>query len=272
MKKLKNIFLVLFYSLLPFINAQEPIEIPIEEQRDNKIKALSEIVKINKDIYVSEDKIRLEKFINLVEEREKLLQSAKTQLKNEKARNERLEKTFQENELALSQLEEKLKIKIGVLGELFGVTRQFAGELKASTENEVTFYEFPDREESLNNIGSIKVHNRNNFEELWTAYIDQIASGSEIKKVSAPITMPNGENKVGDIVRYGLFTATYDNKFLKAEPELNSFKLLENQPESSVVKSLKKHQKSEEYKAVAIDPTRDFYCPYTWINLVGWKE
>ena len=100
---------------------------------------------------------------------------------------------LQDNEVALSQLEEKLKIKIGVLGELFGVTRQFAGELKASTENEVTFYEFPDREESLNNIGSIKVHNRNNFEELWTAYIDQIASGSEIKKVSAPITMPNGK-------------------------------------------------------------------------------
>ena len=57
-----------------------------------------------------------------------------------------MEDTFQANELALSQLEEKLKIKIGVLGELFGVTRQFAGELKASTENEVTFSEFPNRE------------------------------------------------------------------------------------------------------------------------------
>ncbi len=271
MKKFKNIFLVHIILLLPFVNAQEPLEIPIEEQRDNKIKALSEIVKINKDIYVSEDKIRLEKFINLVEEREKLLQSAKTQLKNEKARNERLEKTFQDNEVALSQLEEKLKIKIGVLGELFGVTRQFAGELKASTENEVTFYEFPDREESLNNIGSIKVHNRNNFEELWTAYLDQIASGSEIKKVSAPITMPNGENKTGDIVRYGLFTATYDNKFLKAEPELNSFKLLENQPESSVVKSLKKHQKSAEYKAVAIDPTRGFLLSL-YMDKPSWLE
>ena len=271
MRKFKNIFLVFFLLLLPFINAQEPVEIPIEEQRDNKIKALSEIVKINKDIYVSEDKIRLEKFINLVEEREKLLQSAKTQLKNEKARNQRLEKTFQDNEVALSQLEEKLKIKIGVLGELFGVTRQFAGELKASTDNEVTFYEYPDREESLNNIGSIKVHNRNNFEELWTAYLDQIASGSEIKKVRASITMPNGENKTGDIVRYGLFTATYDNKFLKAEPELNSFKLLENQPESSVVKTLKKHQKSDEYKAVAIDPTRGFLLSL-YMDKPSWLE
>ena len=90
MKNFKKLFLA--YSLIAFsnLNAQEPLEIPIEEQRDNKIKALSEIVKINKDIYVSEDRVRLNKFINLVEEREKLLQSAKLQLKNEKARNKKI--------------------------------------------------------------------------------------------------------------------------------------------------------------------------------------
>ena len=59
MKKFKKISLVYFLLIAPFTTAQEPVEIPIEEQRDNKIKALSEIVKINKDIYVSEDKIRL---------------------------------------------------------------------------------------------------------------------------------------------------------------------------------------------------------------------
>jgi biopolymer transport protein ExbB len=251
MKNFKKLFLA--YSLIAFtnLNAQEPMEIPIEEQRDNKIKALSEIVKINKDIYVSEDRVRLNKFINLVEEREKLLQSAKLQLKNEKARNKKLEDTFKENEIALSKLEEALKIKIGVLGELFGVTRQFAGELKASTESEVTFSEFPNRVAILNKIGSIKVHNKENFEDLWTAYLDQIASGTEIKQINASITMPNGDNKQGDIVRYGLFTATHDGEYLKAEPELESFKLLENQPEGSILRSLRKHQSNDEYTSVA---------------------
>ena len=45
----------------------------------------------------------------------------------------------------VAELEESLQIKIGVLGELFGVTRQFAGELLASTEKAVTFSEYPDR-------------------------------------------------------------------------------------------------------------------------------
>ena len=267
-------FIVCFlfaFSISIFSQDTEKVEITIEEERENKIKALLEIVKINKDIYVSEDKVRLEKFINLVDEREKLLSSAKNQLKNEQIRNERLEDSFKNNELELADLEEKLKIKVGVLGELFGVTRQFAGELKAGTEKEVTFSEFPNRIELLEEIGSIKVHNKKNFEDLWQAYLEQIVSGSEIIKFDANITMPDGENEVGTIVRYGLFTATYENKFLKAQPDLDSFQLLENQPESSITRSLKRHQKSDGYKSVAIDPTRGFLLSL-YMDKAGWFE
>ena len=267
-------FIVCFlfvFSILVIAQDEARVELTIDEKRENKIKALLELVKINKDIYVSEDRVRLEKFINLVDEREKLLTSAKNQLKNEKIRNERLEESFKNNELELADLEEKLKIKVGVLGELFGVTRQFAGELKAGTEKEVTFSEFPNRIKLLEEIGSIKVHNRKNFEDLWQAYLEQIVSGSEIIRFDGNITMPDGENEVGTIVRYGLFTATYDNKFLKAQPDLESFQLLENQPESNITRSLKRHQRSDEYKSVAIDPTRGFLLSL-YMDKAGWIE
>ena len=263
-------FLIAF-SMLVIAQDEARVELTIDEKRENKIKALLELVKINKDIYVSEDRVRLEKFINLVDEREKLLTSAKNQLNNEEIRNERLEESFKNNELELADLEEKLKIKVGVLGELFGVTRQFAGELKAGTEKEVTFSEFPNRIKLLEEIGSIKVHNRKNFEDLWQAYLEQIVSGSEIIRFDGNITMPDGENEVGTIVRYGLFTATYDNKFLKAQPDLDSFQLLENQPESSITRSLKRHQRSDEYKSVAIDPTRGFLLSL-YMDKAGWIE
>ena len=262
------IFLTIF-SLSLF--AQDKEEIPIEEQRDNKIKALLEIVKKNKDIFVSEDRVRLEKFISLVDEREKLLNSAKNQLAQEIKRNEILEDTFQKNEKALAELEESLQIKVGVLGELFGVTRQFAGELKSSSENDVTFSEFPERINTLNEIGSIKIHNKENFENLWIAYLSEIASGSEIKKINANITFPDGENQMGEIVRYGLFSATHNRKFLKPEPDLDSFLLLENQPESSILRSIRRHQNSDEYRSAAIDPTRGFLLSL-YMDKAGWIE
>lgn len=262
------IFLTIF-SLSLF--AQDKEEIPIEEQRDNKIKALLEIVKKNKDIFVSEDRVRLEKFISLVDEREKLLNSAKNQLAQEIKRNEILEDTFQKNEKVLAELEESLQIKVGVLGELFGVTRQFAGELKSSSENDVTFSEFPERINTLNEIGSIKIHNKENFESLWIAYLSEIASGSEIKKINANITFPDGENQMGEIVRYGLFSATHNRKFLKPEPDLDSFLLLENQPESSILRSIRRHQNSDEYRSAAIDPTRGFLLSL-YMDKAGWIE
>ena len=262
------IFLTIF-SLSLF--AQDKEEIPIEEQRDNKIKALLEIVEKNKDIFVSEDRVRLEKFISLVDEREKLLNSAKNQLAQEIKRNEILEDTFQKNEKVLAELEESLQIKVGVLGELFGVTRQFAGELKSSSENDVTFSEFPERINTLNEIGSIKIHNKENFESLWIAYLSEIASGSEIKKINANITFPDGENQMGEIVRYGLFSATHNRKFLKPEPDLDSFLLLENQPESSILRSIRRHQNSDEYRSAAIDPTRGFLLSL-YMDKAGWIE
>ena len=72
-------------------------------------------------------------------------EKTKSLIKEQKELNERLEARFEANEKQLAELEESLQIKIGVLGELFGVTRQFAGELLASTEKAVTFSEYPDR-------------------------------------------------------------------------------------------------------------------------------
>ena len=153
--KLLNL-LILFVSFN--IIAQESVELTDDEIRTNEINELLELVKKNKSIYLNEDNQRLDAFINRVAERKALLADAKRKLENEKKRNISLEATFEENEKALADLEEKLEIKIGVLGELFGVTRQYAGELLASSENSVVFYEFPKRPEILKDIGQEQVH------------------------------------------------------------------------------------------------------------------
>ena len=86
--RINKLFLIVFLSFS--IIGQESERYPIEEIRDNKIKSLIEIVKKNRDVYVSEDKARLNKFINLVDEREKMLEKAKNQLANEQKRNKKI--------------------------------------------------------------------------------------------------------------------------------------------------------------------------------------
>ena len=267
------------YKLLPFLmlslitigQDEVPEEIPIEEQRNNKIKVLLDVVKENKSIYVQKDRVRVKTFIELVDEREAMLANAKKDLANEKIRNKNLETKFEANEKRLAELEESLQIKIGVLGELFGVTRQFAGELLASTEKAVTFSEFPQRPEVLRDIGGTQVHNLEQLQNLWISYLDEIVSSGEVKTINANIIDKNGESNVGEIVRYGHFTTSYDNKFVTPMPELNGFELLQRQPERGVLKNLKKHQRGDDFAITSIDPTRGFLLSL-YIDKPGWLD
>ena len=92
-----------------------------------------------------------------------------------------------------ADLEEKLQIKIGVLGELSGVARQYAGELAAANENSVIFYEYPKRQKILKELAIVKAYNLSELENLWLAYFDEIAAGGEIKIINANVTNPKGE-------------------------------------------------------------------------------
>ena len=269
---IKNNLLALSFLLSIFIFAQEEVEeIPIEEQRNNKIKELLQTVEINKSIYIQEEQLRINEFIDLIDERQNMLSKAKTDLQNEKIRNERLEKEFEENEKLLAELEERLQIKIGVLGELFGVARQFAGELLSNSENAYTFTEFPQRGDKLRKIGQIQVHNINELETLWLEYFNEIVASGEIKEFKSKIINSKGDAFEDNIIRYGLFSASYNSKYIKTLPELGGFELLQRQPERNVRKTLRRHQRADEYKVASIDPTRGFLLSL-YLDKSSWFE
>ena len=266
-------FYLLISVLLPLsLFAQEnEEEIPIEEQRNNAIKALLQTVEINKSIYVADDQKRINKFLDLIDEREGMLAKAKNDLRLENERNARLEKEFEENEKVLAELEERLQIKIGVLGELFGVARQFAGELLSSSESAYTFTEFPERGDKLKEIGKIQVHSIEELEALWLEYFNEIVASGEVKEFKSKIINSKGDSFEDNIVRYGLFSASYKSEFIKPINELNGFELLQRQPEKSILRNLKRHQRSDEYKTASIDPTRGFLLSL-YLDKAGWIE
>ena len=267
---MKN-YLYTILIIAPFLYAQEEAPVDPNEERIQTIQELLQKVENNKSIYVNEDAERIENFLNLVSERKSLLADAKEQLRKEKIRNTNLESRFENNEKELADLQERLQIKIGVLGELFGVARQFAGELYASTENGFTFYEFPERPSKLELIGQTQVHNITQLETLWISYLNEIAASGEIKIVKTNIIDPKGNSYEDEIVRYGLFSASIGNSFVTPASDLNGFQLLKRQPERSVIKSLKKYPNSDDYTNVSIDPTRGFLLSL-YLDKAGWFE
>ena len=257
MNKFYLLTTILITSL--FIPAQEEVEeVDPNVERVEKIQDLINRVEKNRAELSAMDNARVNEFIKKVAVRRFLLSKAKKQLADEEARNVRLEDLFEANEIKLSELETELNIKLGVLGELFGVARQMAGELQADSESAYNFTEHPNRTESLNEIGKIKVHNLKNLEDLWVLHLNEIASSGEIKAISANVINSSGDIEEDQLVRYGPFNMVKNRSFVKTDVANNAFSVLQKQPDRSLRRKFRSHYRSDGYAVAPIDPTRGF--------------
>ena len=257
MNKFYLLTTILITSL--FIPAQEEVEeVDPSVERVEKIQDLINRVEKNRAELSAMDNARVNEFIKKVADRRFLLSKAKRQLADEEARNVRLEDLFEANEIKLSELETELNIKLGVLGELFGVARQMAGELQADSESAYNFTEHPNRTESLNEIGKIKVHNLKNLEDLWVLHLNEIASSGEIKAISANVINSSGDIEEDQLVRYGPFNMVKNRSFVKTDVANNAFSVLQKQPDRSLRRKFRSHYRSDGYAVAPIDPTRGF--------------
>ena len=257
MNKFYLLTTILITSL--FIPAQDEVEeVDPNVERVEKIQDLINRVEKNRAELSAMDNARVNEFIKKVADRRFLLSKAKKQLADEEARNVRLEDLFEANEIKLSELETELNIKLGVLGELFGVARQMAGELQADSESAYNFTEHPNRTESLNEIGKIKVHNLKNLEDLWVLHLNEIASSGEIKAISANVINSSGDIEEDQLVRYGPFNMVKNRSFVKTDVANNAFSVLQKQPDRSLRRKFRSHYRSDGYAVAPIDPTRGF--------------
>ena len=257
MKNIFNLGLVICFSAFIFTQEVEE-EVDPNIERVEKIQDLINRVEKNREELSSIDAERLEEFIKKVADRRFLLSKAKKQLADEEARNQRLEDLFEANEIKLSELETELNIKLGVLGELFGVARQMAGELQADSESAYNFSEYPQRTDALNEIGKIKVHSLENLQELWSLHLNEINSSGEVKEISANIINSSGNIEETRLVRYGPFNMVENRSFVKTDIANNAFSVLQKQPERSLRRNFRSHYRSDDYSVAPIDPTRGF--------------
>ena len=257
MNKIYLLTFLIFTSF--FINAQDTQEeVDPNIERVEKIQDLINRVEENREELSKIDAQRIDNFIKKVADRRFLLSKAQKQLSDEEARNQRLEDLFESNELKLAELETELNIKLGVLGELFGVARQMAGELQADSESAYNFSEHPNRTDALNEIGKIKVHNLKNLEDLWVLHLNEINSSGEIKEIKANVINSDGDIEEDSLVRYGPFNMVKNRSFVKTDIANNAYSVLQKQPDRSLRRQFRSHYRSDDYAVAPIDPTRGF--------------
>lgn len=188
----------------------------------------------------------------------KKLGDAKRALAAEESRGKSLEAQFVENEQALAELEETLRVRLGTLGELFGVVRASAGEANGLLNSSLTSAQYPNRAERLTSLASsTKLPSVEELETLWFMLNQELVASGEIVTFEAPVDLADGQEAVSQVARIGPFTAVSDGKYLVWDEKLQSLEELGRQPADRFLSDAKRFQTATSgIVQAAIDPSQ----------------
>lgn len=201
---------------------------------------------------------REQRFLAAKNEQQQLLQQAEQKLARTEAESKRLKKTFEENEQALSELSETLHQRTGTLGEMFGVVRQSAGDLKALVDDSLISAQFTQRSQALDSLAnSKKLPTVPELENLWFTMLQEMTESGKVVKFNADVIAPSGVSQTQPVVRVGSFTAVSNGRFLNFLPESKQLITLSRQPgqpHSSLAADISNTHSGT--TPMTIDPTR----------------
>ena len=245
-------FLFIFPSIL--ISQEEQLAVSQPSKLEQLIINIQSEIDIEKRFDFSRANTKEKKLAELKRINKKL----KSDLRFAEDLSTKLINEFDQNEKSLSELEEKLTLKLGNLGEMFGVVKQVSGQTRGEFKNSITNIDNPDRDIFLKNLAeSKKLPDLSDISSLWVELVKEIRNAEIIKVFKTNVLTADGSNDQLDIMRIGTFSITHEGMFLKHLVDTNQVEFLPSQPAGVSKRKLKNLQNTiDKTFTVDIDPTR----------------
>ena len=180
------------------------------------------------------DSARLAAFKQDLSAQEQALQQARASLAAEEKRAEELREQFSDNEEILTEKTEALRIRTGSLGEMFGVVRQVAGDLRTITSSSITRIDGTDTPADLDALAESKaLPDLGKIKALWQTLRQEASLSSEVAQISAPVVQADGSTADEQSVRIGAFTVvgtSNGGQYLIADEQLGALRPPYRQP------------------------------------------
>ena len=253
--KLYIIFLILPFFLIAQDNTSVEGEVPAPLSKiEQLILDIESEIDIEKRFDFSRSNSKEKQLADL----KRIHKKVKSDLEAAEDLSQRLISEFDENEKILSELEEKLTLKLGNLGEMFGVVKQVSGQTRGEFKNSITNIDNPNRDLFLKNLAeSKKLPDLADISGLWVELLKEIRNAETIKTFKTEVLSADGDNSELEVLRIGTFSITQDGNFLKHLIDTNQVEFLPSQPSGVNKRKLRRLQGSSEgVYEVDIDPTR----------------
>jgi biopolymer transport protein ExbB len=177
------------------------------------------------------DEERIERFLDVKEEQQGLLDKVKADFAAANRRADTLRKQYEENEETLTDYEVQLQERAGDLNDLFAIVRQTALNANGVLDTSLVAAEQRERSPFLQELGKgEKPPSIDEIKQLWTMVLSEISESGKVVKFDATVIKPQGEEIEQPVVRAGVFNAVSNGAFLRYLPESGKLVELSRQP------------------------------------------
>jgi biopolymer transport protein ExbB len=226
-----------------------------------------------------ENQARIAEFQRERDQQARMLAEANAVLAQQQARSNQLSAAFDANEKKLTELQAALDLKVGNLGEMFGVVRQVAGDFASVAVGSMISERYPDRVDFAQKLAQTKsLASIADLETFWYEMQREMTETGQTVKYTTKVVSPDGQPSEQEVVRVGSFTAISDGEFLNYLPSIKSFTVFTRQPDGKFTSIAADFEdETEGYNEMVIDPTRGvllglFVQRPTWVERISHGE
>ena len=180
------------------------------------------------------------------------------------ARSNSLSAEFDQRSERIEEMRELLHQYQGNLGELFGVTRQVAGDSATVLNQSLLTVQFPaaegeeSREELMRRIAAAKeLPSFAELERMWFELQREMTENGKVRRFTADVKQPDGTVAPAEVVRVGPFTAVSDGNYLAYDPTQNQLSVMPRQlgpRRTGIAEDLQ--EATEGHVKALVDPSR----------------
>ncbi len=225
-----------------------------------EVKTLEGLLQQVKQFQQQETAINIQretKFKQNKKDQQILLNNAKAELKREQKIASDLKNRFDQNEKQLAKKEDQLRLRIGNLGEMFGVVRQVADDLNGTLHTSLTRAEKPQRIANLDKLSQAKeLPNIKELQALWLTLQEEMTLTGQISQFKTQVVQSDGREREQLVTRIGAFNAITDQGYLRFDEDTGRLITMPRQPGQADLITAYLTAEAGEVNAIGIDPTR----------------
>ncbi|MDE0245478.1 MAG: MotA/TolQ/ExbB proton channel family protein [Gammaproteobacteria bacterium] len=240
------------------VAAQEEAQQAAPAEQADSVLELLELVRLEAREGSRLNRERVERFRQGRDERQRMLEEVSRDLAAEERRSNTLSRRYEQNENELADLEERLQIRIGNFGELFGVVRDVAGDTVSQVVTSLVSAQYPDRLDLVRGMAEAKeLPSLEDLRGLQLMLLEEMAQSGQVVRFDAEITDPSGQTSAGNVIRVGAFNLIHDGKFLTRDDGTGALQILPRQPAGRYLNMAEDLGEATSGPVeMAVDPTR----------------